>query len=481
VITLYGNNPLIMELGSAYLDPGATATDLCVGAVAVLATGVVNTNAVGTNAVNYVATDGNGNTNTAIRTIIVQDTTPPTIEWSFTNLTLAANSSCMANMPDLTGTNFILAEDLSGVAAIEQSPATNTSLPLGTNVVVIAVSDPYGNTAYSTNQIVVAELTPPVIVLSGSSWTTIELGAGFTDPGATASAICSELASFTTNGTVNVGVVGTNTIVYTAADSSGNTNTAIRTVVVQDTTPPTIEWSFTNLTLAANSSCTATMPDLTGTNFILAEDLSGVAAIEQSPATNTSLSLGTNVVVIGVADPYGNTAYSTNQIVVADQTPPVIEVPPLSQTNFLGANVSFGVSATACTPLSFQWFFGLVPLVGQTNGTLVLSNITWSSIGGYDVVVSADGGAITSTVAILTVSVPPSDSIVAAQANGSVALSLSGVPGATYILEATTNLSVSANWLYLATNTLDTNGVWQFTDFQATNHSQQFYRLVLAP
>jgi hypothetical protein len=46
-------------------------------------------------------------------------------------------------------------------------------------------------------------------------------------------------------------------------------------------------------------------------------------------------------------------------------------------------------------------------------------------------------------------------------------------------LQATTNLFSSANWLPIATNTLGTNGVWQFNDPQATNFPQQFYRLKL--
>ena len=83
-----------VELGSAFLDPGATAYDLCAGTVPVVATGTVNTNAVSTNTVTYTATDGNGNTNTATRTVLVRDTTPPTILWSFTNLVLAAGTNC---------------------------------------------------------------------------------------------------------------------------------------------------------------------------------------------------------------------------------------------------------------------------------------------------------------------------------------------------------------------------------------------------
>src|SRR5450756_1888395 len=92
-----------------------------------------------------------------------------------------------------------------------------------------------------------------------------------------------------------------NTLAYTANDGNGNTNTATRTVIVRDTTPPTILWSFTNLTLAADTSCGAQIPDVTGTNFILASDLSGALTISQSPADGTVLLLGTNIAVITVA------------------------------------------------------------------------------------------------------------------------------------------------------------------------------------
>jgi len=50
-----------------------------------------------------------------------------------------------------------------------------------------------------------------------------------------------------------------------------------------------------------------------------------------------------------------------------------------------------------------------------------------------------------------------------------------------YVLQAATNLSAPVVWLDLATNTLDPSGVWQFTDSQATNFTQQFYRPWPAP
>ena len=123
----------------------------------------------------------------------------------------------------------------------------------------------------------------------------------------------------------------------------------------------------------------------------------------QVPTNNAVLPLGTNIVVITVADASGNAAYSTNQIIVQDQTPPVMVLEPQSQTNTVGASASLSVAAVACTPLSFQWYFDNTPLAAQTNSTLGLSNLNTSAAGDYFAVVSASGGAATSAVATITV------------------------------------------------------------------------------
>jgi hypothetical protein len=111
----------------------------------------------------------------------------------------------------------------------------------------------------------------------------------------------------------------------------------------------------------------------------------------------------------------------------------------------------------------------------------MLSNLDLSAAGSYAVVVSAAGGSVTSGVVMLTIYVPQTIAGVAVNPAGSVALNLNGVPGATYILEAATNLSSPISWLGIATNTLGSNGVWEFTDENATNFSQQFYRFLLSP
>ena len=417
VITVLGANPFTLQLGTTFTDPGMTAADTCSGIASLQTNGSVNVNAVGTNLLTYVAVDGANNTNSSTRTVIVQDTTPPTILWSFTNLVLAANSNCEAVMPIVTGTNGVLVTDLVAVATIVQNPTNGAVLLLGTNVVVITVTDPYGNVADSTNQVVVEDQTPPVITVLGANPFTLQLGTAFTDPGVTVADTCSGFAWLQTNGAVNVNAVGMNLLTYLAVDGAGNTNSAARTVIVRDTIPPTILWSFTNLVLAANSNCEAVMPNVTGTNEVLATDLSGVALVTQVPTNGAILPLGTNIVILAVADPYGNTTYSTNQMVVEDQAPPVIWTQPQGQTNVLGATASFSVVATACTPISYQWLFEGVGLTAQTNASLVLSNLALGAAGSYAVAVTAAGGSVTSAVAFLAVTSPPTALSLVSSAN----------------------------------------------------------------
>ena len=327
VITLNGANPMTVECHGSFSDPGAQANDACAGGVAVKTSGSVDTNSPGTYTITYVATDTSGNSATNTRTVNVVDTTGPAILYSFTNLVLNAVTNCSALMPDVTGTNYIMAFDAcSGTnLIITQTPTNLAVLPEGTNTVVIAVADQSGNTNYSTNTIVVQDLTPPVITLNGLAIMTVECHGSFSDPGATATDNCA-LAGLTTNGAVDANSPGSYTITYVATDTSGNSATNTRTVNVVDTTGPAILYSFTNLVLNAVTNCSALMPDVTGTNYIMAFDAcSGTnLIITQTPTNLAVLPEGTNTVVIAVADQSGNTNYSTNTIVVQDLTPPVI-------------------------------------------------------------------------------------------------------------------------------------------------------------
>jgi hypothetical protein len=242
VIMLTVANPLTVECHSSFSNPAATANDSCAGSVPVRVSGSVDANTAGIYYLTYTADDGNGNTNSVVLTVNVVDTTPPVITYYFTNLVLSADTNCSALMPDVTGTNYLVASDACSGAnlSITQDPTNNTVLPEGTNTVIIAVADSAGNTNYATNTIVVLDETPPVITLNGFSPMTNWVGDVFIDPGATAYDFCAGVLPVMTNGVVNSAVPGTYLVEYIATDPANNSATNTRTVYVVAPVPPLI-------------------------------------------------------------------------------------------------------------------------------------------------------------------------------------------------------------------------------------------------
>ncbi len=434
----------------------------------VLAITAATTDNVGT--YSLVVTNSFGATTSSGATLTV--VFPPTITGWLTNQTVECGGNVTFNAT-VSGTaplSYQWSLDGTPIFGAAGASLSLSNVHLPNHTVTLVVTNAYGSAA-SNVVLSVHDTLGPVITLNGDNPSYVELGSPFNDPGATANDACAGSVPVLATGTVNTSAVGTNALVYTADDGSENTNLAVRTVVVRDTTPPSILWSFTSLVLTADTNCSAVTPDLTGTSYIHATDLSGALMISQSPPEGAVLLVGTNLAVITVADVYGNAAHSTNAIVVQDQAPPLILSPPQSQTNITGSDASFEVTATACTPLAYQWLFDGAPLTGQTNSTLRLVSVTTSLAGDYAVVVSASGGSTTSIVATLTVdsgvptlSTTPMITAAIVNPTGSFTLQLAGAADHTYVLEATTSLIPFGDWQPVATNTFDASGAWQYTE-----------------
>jgi len=437
VITLNGTNPMTVECHGTFTDPGATATDSCAGSLGVTVSGNVNANNPGIYFLTYSAADPSGNSNTVTRTVNVVDTTPPAILWSFTNLVLSVNTNCTATMPNVTGTNFILAADLcSSSLTFSQTPTNGTIMSPGTNAVVIAVADNSGNTAWVTNTVVVADTTPPVISVLGPNPLTNQCHSAFVDPGATAADNCSSVAAFTTNGIVNPNSPGVYFISYIATDAAGNSATNTRTVVVVDTTPPVITQCATAQTLMAGTNCTAVLPDFTG-GLTATDACSGIVHITQLPPPGSVLPLGTNVVTFYVDDGNGNTNLCTAPVTVLAGLPQIWSQTS-SQTNQAGTGASFSVNVSACSPLSYQWYFNGSAAGGQTNSTFTLASVNSCNAGTYQVVATSSSGSATSQVAVLTVINDPTNISPAGALNVGTQTECSGIvfnPGASYTWE----------------------------------------------
>jgi hypothetical protein len=120
------------------------------------------------------------------------------------------------------------------------------------------------------------------------------------------------------------------------------------------------------------------------------------------------------VVVTNIA----GSVISSNVTLTVTNIPPQITLQPASQTNGVGTKVTFTVTATGTAPLSYQWQVNGTNLVngavkngptisGATVNVLKISNAQTNSGGNYTVIVTNFGGAVTSSVAILTMQTTP--------------------------------------------------------------------------
>ncbi|HWX22506.1 MAG TPA: LamG-like jellyroll fold domain-containing protein [Candidatus Binatia bacterium] len=83
--------------------------------------------------------------------------------------------------------------------------------------------------------------------------------------------------------------------------------------------------------------------------------------------------------------------------------PPMITTQPTNQSLPVGANATFVLMATGVGPLAYQWRLGGTNFAGATNANLSLFNVQSTNAGSYAAVVSNASGAVTSSVATLTI------------------------------------------------------------------------------
>ena len=160
VITLTGDNPITIEVGDSFTDPGATATDNYDSAVTVTTTGSVDVNTVGSYTITYSAEDSSGNTaTTATRTVNVVDTTAPNVVCQNISIELSSNEAVSISADDINnGSN-----DYSGISEVSIDQSTFDCSNLGDNQVVLSVTDNYGNIGQCTGIVTVIDVVDPVI------------------------------------------------------------------------------------------------------------------------------------------------------------------------------------------------------------------------------------------------------------------------------------------------------------------------------
>ena len=162
VITLNGDNPMNINLGGTYSEPGATAVDNLDGDLTaqIQITGAVNTAVAGLYTVNYSVTDSSGNTASVDRRVnVIADTTAPVITLLGANPMELTQGDTYAE-PGYTATDNVDG-DLTGAVVVTGS--VNTGV-VGSYTLTYTVSDSSNNTSSDTRIVNVNEASNSVIV-----------------------------------------------------------------------------------------------------------------------------------------------------------------------------------------------------------------------------------------------------------------------------------------------------------------------------
>ena len=297
VMTLLGANPLNLQIGDTYTDPGASASDNVDGDITgniVIAGDTVNTATPGIYVVAYDVSDAAGNQATQVtRTVNVEDNTAPVItllgvnplNFSIGGTYTEPGASASDNVDgDITG-NIVIAGD---------SVNTATS---GVYVVTYDVSDAAGNQATQVTRTVnVEDNTAPVITLLGVNPLNLPIGGTYNEPGASASDnVDGDITGniVIAGDTVNTATPDNYVVTYDVSDAAGNQATQVtRTVkVISGTTELIIIAPVQNELLTQTDvdvQATATgFPQNWSVEFVVDNQLG--SAVQGSLVPNTSI------------------------------------------------------------------------------------------------------------------------------------------------------------------------------------------------
>jgi gliding motility-associated-like protein len=310
----------------------ATATDNCVVSSIVYVLSGVTTGSgttldgvefnVGITLVTWTATDGLGNTDQCSYYVVVTDTQDPVI-------TNCPDDIFVNNDADVCGATVTwVAPSASDNCEIQSFTSTHNSgdfFPVGITTVTYTLADTSGNVVTCSFDVVVTDTQDPVITNCPDDIFVNNdadvCGATVTWVAPSASDNC-EIQSFTsTHNSGDFFPVGTTTVTYTLADTSGNVVTCSFDVVVTDTQDPVITNCPDDIFVNNDADvCGATVT-------WVAPSASDNCEIQSFTSTHNSgdfFPVGTTTVTYTLADTSGNVVTCSFDVVVTDTQDPVI-------------------------------------------------------------------------------------------------------------------------------------------------------------
>ncbi len=221
------------------------------------------------------------------------------------------------------------------------------------------------------------------------------------------------------------------TTVASSNNSSGNGGDRVRFAATQDTiyfiavdgvggasgtvnlnihlgTPPSITVNPLTkvVTLGSSALFSVTATGTTNLNYQWKFNGANIGGATASSYTRSNIQLTHFGAYTVVVSNIINTASNSPSAFLQIESAPIITTQPTNRTVVAGTNTTLSVRVVGTDPMTYRWLFNDVLISGATSSNLVLTAIQTTNIGSYKAIVTNIVGAVTSQVAVVTVTVP---------------------------------------------------------------------------
>jgi len=297
-------------------------TDNCTGETLNQITGLPSGAAfpVGTTTNSYEVIDAAGLMSTCSFDVVVTDTEAPEVNCTDITVQLDAFGMATITTTDVDGGST----DNCGIASSSIDITTFDCSDVGTNNVILSVTDVHGNTSVCTAIVTVEDVENPVAVCQDitvqlSATGTVTILPGDVDGGS--SDICNIDTLSLDVATFDCSDIGANTVVLTVTDESGNVSSCMAVVTVEDTMAPTATCQDITVQLDGSGTVVITPADVNNGSI----DNCGTTSLSIDVDTFTCAEVGPNNVTLTVTDANGNLSSCVAVVTVEEmQSPSVI-------------------------------------------------------------------------------------------------------------------------------------------------------------
>ncbi|MDY8134325.1 FG-GAP-like repeat-containing protein [Aquimarina sp. 2201CG5-10] len=268
---------------------------------------------IGTNTVILTVTDVNGNSDTNTAIVTVEDNVLSSVVTQ--DITVQLDASGNASITPAQVDNG--SSDNCGIQSMSLDVTSFDCTNIGTNTVILTVTDVNGNSDTNAATVTVEDNVSPVVLTQNitvqldasgnASITTAQIDNGSSD----ACGIQLMSLDITSFDCTNV---GTNTVALTVTDVNGNSDTNTATVIVEDTVGPSVVTQDITVQLDASGNANITAAQIDNGS----SDNCGIQSMSLDTSSFDCINVGANTVTLTVTDVNGNSGINTAIVTVED-------------------------------------------------------------------------------------------------------------------------------------------------------------------